>query len=126
MSSEDSEILDYPNRPKKNAREYKLVRILALSAFILALAFRLFQWPGHVSLIIIGAGLFLVWSILRYMALPKKPLSEKLYLPGRILLVSGLTIRYSTFWIYDKYLVYVGLLLFLTGLLISFRESPEN
>ena len=126
MSTKDEEILDYPQRPEKKLKEFKLVRILALACFILALLFRFFNWPGHVSLIIAGAVLFMIWSVLRYFSLPVKTWSERIYLPGRILLVSGLTIRYSTYWAFDKYLVYAGLGLFLIGLFISFREKPES
>ena len=123
MSPQNQEILDYPETPRKEVKEFKLIRILALASFIVALFMRFMHWPGHVYLIIAGALFFMLWSVLRFIYLEQKTLSEKIYLPGRILLVSGLTIRYSTYWLYDKYLVYIGLVLFVLGVFFSFREK---
>lgn len=118
---EEEEILDLPVKEEEKRKEYRLLRISSLLLFILALFFRLMKWQGHAWLLVLGAATFLVWSVFRFIALKEKTLSEILYLPGRFLLIGGLTIRYTLYWPYDKYLVYSGMLLFLLGLLASFR-----
>jgi len=123
MQVSEDEILDLPERKTQNREEFKWVRVLALLFFILALTLKFIDAPGHLLSILAGSFFFILWAILRFVKLPKKELSEYFYLPARLLLVSGLSIRYIWHWKFDYLLVYTGLAFFVVGWILTLRAK---
>lgn len=120
MKEED--ILDLPEQMEEAPPDYKVLRFAALACFLLALVARFDDWPYQAALILTGTLLFLLWSVLRFMGFRNKKAYEYFYFPARLLLVSGLAIRYLSYWKYDQYLVYTSLSLFLIGFIVSMRD----
>ena len=124
MTEQTDDILDLPEKSERKIDRFKGVRIAALGSFIIALFLRNMAWPWHPLFIVLGSAFFLIWAGLRFYHMKNRRRSESLYLPARILLISGLSIRYLGYWQYDYLLVYSGLALFVLGWIFAWKERP--
>lgn len=121
----EEEILDLPE-DKKEGKDFKWLRIIALLFFMLALFFRFNKWAGQAAFLMLGVATFCFWAVMKFIYTPIKYIFDWLFLFGRVGLVLGLLFRFLYDFAFSTYLVYVSIVILMIGLFLQSRVNAEN
>jgi hypothetical protein len=131
-SGEEEVILDSgelsggPETPKVEGAWMKYVRYLAVLCFIIGLLLRLGGGSFTSEFLMAGGMFFIVWSTGRFLTRYRYSKLEWLVFPGRVLLISGLVMRYLSDWSIAVWLVLAGLVLWSSAIMLSFNSGKET
>lgn len=104
----------------------KYVRYIAVLCFIIGLLLRLGGSRFTSEFLVAGGVFFIVWSVGRLISRYRYSKLEWLVFPGRVLLVSGLVIRYLSDWSVAVWLVLTGLILWSSAIMLSLNPDKES
>jgi hypothetical protein len=99
------------------------LRYLAVLSFIVGLLMRLESDTRASAFLIAGTVIFVVWSAGRFLSRYRYSKLEWLIFPGRVLLISGLFLRYFSDWRYAIWLVLAGLFLWSFAIMLSINSG---